>query len=102
MGIFDDFAETIETDDFKEFQENKRRENEKRLHCDLSTRRGKTIELLDDLDNLGFVIHTNAKRDEEGRLLYDDNGEVILLEGETEAKIIDRIGFLKRIRKMTE
>ena len=70
-----------------------------RLHCDLTTREGKIRHILDILDDLGAVVHTNVKRDEQGRIIYDEHGEPVLLDGETEVLIEDRAGFINHLPK---
>lgn len=99
MGLFEEFKQTVETDEFKKWQEQQDKEDAQRLHCDLTTREGKIRHILDILDDLGAVVHTNAKRDEHGKLMYDEHGEVILLDGETEALIEDRAGFINHLPK---
>lgn len=97
MNDVKDFYETVQSNEFKKWQKEKRRENEERLHVDLSTRKGLIAEIMDLLDQLGLCVQTNAQRNENGLIMYDENGEPLLIEGETKAKVIARTGLIEAL-----
>lgn len=99
MDLFEDFSRTVQTDEFKEWEKKQHEEDEKRLHCDLRTRDGRISALLDKFDRLGFIVCVNGKRDENGALIYDENGNPVLMEGETEAQYIDRAGISEKLKR---
>lgn len=97
MNDIKDFYETTQSNEFKKWQKEKRREDEERLHVDLSTREGLIANIMDLFDQLGFCVQTNAQRDENGLIVYDENGEPLLLEGETEPKLLAREGLFEAL-----
>lgn len=64
-----DFYRTTQYQEFKEWEKGQRKKDEARLHVDLSTREGMIVSIMDLFDQLGFCVHTNAQRDENGLLL---------------------------------
>jgi hypothetical protein len=93
--IKDEFEKAIRTKGFKEWQEKEHKEQESRIHCDRSTRAGKIKAIIDGLDNLGLCVCKNGKRDQDGKLLYNEKGEIELIDGETEPIFLSYIDFTK-------
>lgn len=66
-----------------EFRKRHDIETANRMHCDvkyLNTREGIIKGIIDDLAILGILKMPGAARDEQGRLIYDEHGEIIMLE----------------------
>lgn len=95
--VINDFNTTTQTEDFHEWQKKKEKEDAERLHVDLNTREGLIASIMDLFDQLGFCVQANAQRDENGLIVYDENGEPLLLEGETEPKLLARAELVEAL-----
>ena len=93
-----DFYKITNSKKYKDWEKEQRKKDEARLHVDLSTREGMIVSIMDLFDQLGFCVQTNAQRDENGLIVYDENGEPLLLEGETEAKLLERANLTEMFK----
>jgi len=92
----DEFAEVTQADNFNEWHKAQTEKDTKRIHLDTSTREGLIAHIIDLFDQLGYCTYINVQRDENGSIMYDENGEMMLLEGETEPKFLDRANVCEK------
>ena len=80
---YEKFLKAKDNPDFIAWCKQNEIETAERMHCDvefLKTREGLIKSIMDNFATLGILKFPGAVRDKEGRLVYNENGEILMAE----------------------